>query len=153
MFLGEFNYTIDKKRRMNIPACFRKVLDPEAKETFVICRAPNSCLRAYPINIWKVYENKLKKLPQTPNTLRHLRLLRSTLTDSTLDTQGRIMLSAKQVVIAGITKNVTLVGNNEYIEIWDSDRYNEHIGTGDDFDEMFFQSVEAGFRVHDDDAQ
>ncbi len=144
-FRGSYNYSLDEKGRTNIPAKFRKALEPDANETFVICRAPNRCLRAYPQDAWDRYEDELALRPQTPETLRHLRLLRDTLTDSKLDGQGRITLSQKQVDIVGITKNVTLVGNPGYIEIWDTDYYQDYLG-GDDFDDVFFQSVETGLR-------
>ncbi len=145
-FRGEYQYSVDKKGRVNIPAKFRKALSPEACEAFAICRAPGNCLRAYPIDAWDQYENELAARPQTPETLRHLRLLRSTLTDSKLDSQGRISLSAKQMEIAGVSKNVTLVGHFGYIEIWDSNKYDDYLNSTDDFDDVFFQSVEAGLR-------
>lgn len=146
-FRGEYNYTIDAKNRINIPAKFRKALSPEADETFVICRAPNNCLRAYPQDAWERYEDELAARPQTADALRHIRLLRSTLSDSKLDSQGRIMLTQKQVEIAGIAKNVTLVGHYGYLEIWDTERYQVHIGDGEDFDTVFFNSVEAGLHA------
>ncbi len=146
-FLGEYNYSLDEKGRINIPAKFRKALTPDANETFAICRAPNNCLRAYPQNTWDRYEDELDSRPQTPDTLRHMRLLRSTLTNSKLDSQGRITLTTKQIAIAGIEKNVTLVGNYGYIEIWNTDDYTDYIGGADDFDKVFFQSVEAGLRT------
>ena len=48
------------------------------------------------------------------------------------------------MAIAGISKEVTLVGNEQYIELWDSARYAAYLGTGVDFDAVFFQSVQAG---------
>ncbi len=146
-FLGEYNYSLDEKGRINIPAKFRKVLTPEANETFAICRAPNNCLRAYPQNTWNRYEDELDSLPQTPGTLKHMRNLRSTLTSSKLDSQGRVTLSVKQIDIAGIKKNVTLVGFKRYIEIWSTDDYKEYIDNAGDFDQGFFQTVEAGDRA------
>ena len=144
-FHGSFSYSIDNKGRVNIPARFRGVLNPAAQETFTICRAPDGCLRAYPNDLWEIYEAELVSRPETPETLRHKRLLYNTLTDSTMDGQGRISLSAKQMEIAGITKEVTLVGQANYIEIWDSARYSAYQQQfEDDFDTMFFQSVEAG---------
>ncbi len=145
-FRGEYNYSVDAKGRINIPAKFRKALSPEADETFAICQAPNNCLRAYPQDAWEKYEDELASRPQTLEALRHQRLLRSTLTDSKLDVQGRISISAKQITVAGIKKNVTLVGHYGYIEIWDTEQYETYIGTGDDFDKVFFESVEAGIR-------
>lgn len=130
---------------MNIPSRFRTALSPEAGETFTISRAPGGCLRAYPNDVWKVCETELVSRPETPETLRHKRLLYSTLTDSTMDAQGRISLSPSQMEAAGITKDVTLVGQASYIEIWDTGRYQAYQKQyADDFDQMYFQSVEAG---------
>jgi len=145
-FRGEYNYSVDAKGRVNIPAKFRKALSADADETFVVSRAPSACLRAYPLDSWEAQEDELRSRPQTPETIRHQRLLASTLSDSKLDSQGRVTLTQKQMAVAGIAKNVTLVGNFGYIEIWDTEAYEAYIGAGDDFDEVFFQSVESGLR-------
>ena len=83
-FHGRFDYSIDIKGRVNIPAKFRKTLSPNAGETFIICRAPDGCLRAYPRDLWENYEAELANRPETPQTLRHKRLLYNTISDSTL---------------------------------------------------------------------
>ena len=146
-FRGEYIYSIDSKGRINIPAKFRKALSPEANETFVVCRAPDNSLRAYPKDAWDRYEDELALRPQTPEAVKHSRLLRSTLSESTLDKQGRIKLDAKQIEMAGIIKNVILIGHWGYVEIWGGERYEEYIGTAEDFDKVFYQSVEAGLRI------
>ncbi|KMQ53041.1 Cell division protein MraZ [Chitinispirillum alkaliphilum] len=143
-FRGSFDYSIDAKGRVNIPAKFRKGLNPQACDTFVIVRGPTNCLRAYPQDLWDIYEKEIASRPETRHTLRHKRLLFSLLTDSKLDSQGRITLTNKQLAVAGITKDVTLVGQANYIEIWDSNTYVEYLASEDDFDDMFFESVEAG---------
>lgn len=148
-FRGSFDYSIDSKGRVNIPAKFRKGLNPEADDTFVIVRGPTNCLRAYPRDMWDAYEKELSARPETRQTLRHKRLLFSLLSDSKLDSQGRITLTAKQMTNAGIIKDVTLVGLSNYIEIWDSAAYEEYLASEDDFDDMFFESVEAGLSKHE----
>lgn len=143
-FHGKFDYSIDSKGRVNIPAKFRKALNPEAEETFIITQAPGGCLRAYPRDTWESYESELSSRPETPETLRIKRLLYSTMSDSTLDAQGRITLTTSQMALAAITKDVTLVGQANYVEIWDTARYQAYLGSADDFDEVFFQSVQTG---------
>jgi len=145
-FRGRFDYTMDAKGRINIPAKFRKALSPAADETFVICRAPNGCLHAYPQDSWERYEDELDKMPQTPQAVKFRRLLYSTVSESKLDSQGRIILNGTQVDIAGISKQVTLIGTLGRIEIWDTARFENYIGSGDDFDDVFFQSVESGMK-------
>jgi MraZ protein len=143
-FHGRFDYSIDAKGRVNFPAKFRKALNPQANETFIICRGPNKCLRAYPQDMWNEYETELASRPETPETLRHKRLLYNTLSDTTFDAQGRITLTSAQMAIAEITKEVSIIGQANYVEIWSTDQYEKYLSQADDFDEVFFQSVETG---------
>ncbi len=130
-----------------MPAKIRKALSPEAEETFVVVLGPNKCLRAYPQDEWNRYEDELSSRPETPDTVQLKRIIASTLNDSSLDAQGRISLTTKQMGIAGITKNVTISGNKGYVEIWDSEKYAAYIGTYENFDEVFFNSVEATMKA------
>lgn len=143
-FHGRFDYSIDAKGRVNFPAKFRKALSPEANETFILCRGPNKCLRAYPLDMWNSYEAELASRPETPETLRHRRLLYNTLSDTSFDAQGRITLTSAQMELAEIKKDVSIVGQANYVEIWDTAQYEKYLNVADDFDSVFFQSVEAG---------
>jgi MraZ protein len=145
-FHGRYDYSVDIKGRVNIPAKFRKALVPEAADTFIVCRAPGGCLRAFPQNAWHTYVAELTSRPETPETVRHKRLLYDTVSESTLDAQGRIMLMPNQMTIAGIKRDVTLVGQEYFIEIWDTARYAAYLGDDADFDTIFFQSVRVGMR-------
>ena len=144
-FYGKFDYSIDAKGRVNIPAKFRKSLNPDASDTFIICQGPGKCLRAYPQDLWGKYETELASRRETPESLMAKRRILSTASDSTLDAQGRISLTPDQIAIAGIKKEVTLVGQIDYVEIWDTTRYSEALGSPDDFDAVYFQSVAPGF--------
>jgi len=141
-FRGRYDYQLDAKGRVNIPAKFRKALSPEAEETFIIVRAPGGCLRAYPKDVWEQNEAKLAALPPTAESDRLKREIFGSLIDSTLDVQGRVSLSAGLMAKAGIKKEVTLVGTLSYIELWDSARYEECTSSDEDFDAAFY-SVEA----------
>jgi MraZ protein len=145
-FRGKYEYSIDDKGRVNIPAKFRKTINPQADETFVVVRAPNSCLRAYAGDAWEAYEKELDAMTQTADTVRMRRQLYDSLSDSQLDAQGRISLSPGQMQLAGIEKKVMLVGQWAYIELWDPQRYATFIGAGDDFDQVFYQSVKDSAR-------
>jgi MraZ protein len=143
-FHGKYEYSVDAKGRLNMPAKFRKALAPEAEETFVICQAPANCLRAYPQNVWAAYTAELNSRPETESTLEYKRKLYDTVSESTLDAQGRIALQANQMAIGGIAKDVVIIGHEQYIEIWDPARYAAYLGSKNDFDTVFFQSVQAG---------
>ena len=66
MFMGEYQHNIDAKGRMIVPAKFREGLG----EKFVLTRGLDQCLFAYPMDEWKILEEKLKKLPLTKRDAR-----------------------------------------------------------------------------------
>jgi len=120
-FFGSYDYSIDAKGRINMPARFRKALSPEAEETFIVCYAPDRRLRAYPLNEWKILEEQemereTRRLQDegrdrlTPAEMKLKRMKYETLIETQLDTQGRIALSPKLVKYAGLEKAVTLIG-------------------------------------------
>jgi len=138
-FYGSFDYSVDAKGRVNIPAKFRKALSPEAEDTFIIAYGPENCLEAYPKDVWNKRMADIAALPRTPENDKKRRFISGTSTDSVLDPQGRIMLSAAQMKYARIAKNVTIVGDMKgYIELWDSEKYKEYIGAMQDFDKSFY---------------
>ena len=143
-FRGRYNFSIDEKGRINIPSKFRKLLTPEAEETFVICRAPDDCLWAYPKDEWERFEDKLLSMPMSREVNKFQRTLQNTLTDTTLDKQGRISLTQYQMEIAGITKDVSIIGRGDNLEIWDRKRFEEYTGSGDDYDEVYYNSIQPG---------
>lgn len=114
-FIGSYEYSIDSKGRVNVPARFRKSLSEDAEDTFVICFAPDQRLRAYPLDEWARIEERYSKLKPTPKNLKFLRAIHQTMSESVLDSQGRITLTPQQLKYSGIDKKVALVGfSSEY---------------------------------------
>ena len=140
-FRGRYDYTVDDKGRLNIPAKWRKQLSPEADETFVVCRAPGGCLWAFPQDEWDRFEEKMDSMPSGRESDRIHRMIHSTLTDSVLDKQGRVTLSPRQMELAGVQKNITLVGRRNYIELWDTGRFEDYLGAEEDFDDVYYAAV------------
>ena len=146
-FRGRYDFSIDQKGRINIPSKFRKLLSPDADETFVISRAPDGCLWAYPKDEWEKFDDSLMALPMSPEMNRFQREMQNTLSDSVLDKQGRVTLTPLQVRIAGISKEVSIVGRGRYLEIWDTRRFEQYTGSGEDFDEVYYKTVRSGIRL------
>lgn len=146
MFRGTFEYSLDDKGRVSVPAKFRKALNPDADETFVIVRGPNNCLRAFPLDVWRLQEKQLDERPQTPETTKLRRYLYAAMSDSQLDNQGRVTIVESQFRGAGIDKKVLLVGQGSYIEIWGPEQYSAYLGDAKDFDEVYYHSVQDGAR-------
>jgi len=147
-FRGKYDYQLDAKGRVSIPAKFRKALTPEAEDTFIIVCAPGGSLRAYPKDVWETYESRLAALPETPKNNWIKTVMFAIQIESTLDVQGRVLLSPELMKRAGITKEVVLVGMLSYVGLWDKAKYDEYLAsdgntTDSKFDEVFYE-VMAG---------
>jgi len=120
-FIGEYNYTIDNKGRVNIPAKFRKVLAEEAENTFIITQGRHQCLDVYPLDVFQEkIVNKINEFSESNDAHRYYTSIKgSNSTDSQLDKQGRIAISQKLLEYAGITKDILIIGAFHRIELWD----------------------------------
>ena len=59
MFLGEYQYSIDDKKRLAVPVKFRSALGKKA----VVTRGLDDCLFMYPMKEWEVLAKKLSQMP------------------------------------------------------------------------------------------
>ena len=104
-FTGEYSNSLDLKNRVNIPAKFRKALDPINDRTFVITRGFDPCLALYPIAEWNIVEQELASLSSIRN--RNREFVRSVVRHAShvqYDKQGRIIIPDNLKIYAGIEK-------------------------------------------------
>ena len=127
-FKGSFNYTVDSKGRINIPAKMRKNLSPEANNSFVITRGLDNCIFVYPNDEWAKREAELGKLEQTNREARlYTRLLLEFASDVELDGQHRISLTKELMEYAKISGDVLILGVFDRIEVWNPDEYKKYL--------------------------
>jgi MraZ protein len=123
MFIGEYFYSIDEKKRLAIPAKFRKELAKKA----VITRGIDNCLVIYPLTEWQKLAKKLESLPSSQADSRgFVRLMLSGAVDVSLDKLGRILIPENLKEYALLKKNVAIIGLSNRIEIWDAERWQEY---------------------------
>ena len=138
-FSGEYLNTLDTKNRVNIPAKFRKVLDPINDRTFVITRGFDKCLSLYPIYEWNIVEQQLASLSSIRN--RNRSFVRSVVRYASYvqyDRQGRIIIPDNLKSYSGIDKDIIIIGMINKIEIWSPDKIKkyEHDIDIDEFDDL-----------------
>ena len=120
MFFGEFEYKIDEKGRVPLPPRFRQSL----KEGVVLTPGIEECITAYPLSEWKKISATLTTGSITRSKLRKLnRAIFAAAFHLNLDGQGRITLPAPLRDYAEIEDEVIVGGANNYLEIWDKDRW------------------------------
>ena len=121
-FTGEYQYSLDSKGRVNIPAKFRQALSKKNQNTFVATRGQDPCVRIYPLTEWKKIEDELRNLSSVSGIHRtFIRQIARSATPSTCDKQGRITLSPSLISFSQIDKNALIIGMINKIEIWNPD--------------------------------
>ncbi|GAA0444440.1 MAG: division/cell wall cluster transcriptional repressor MraZ [Bacillota bacterium] len=136
MFMGEFQHNIDTKGRMIVPSKFREGLG----ESFVVTRGLDKCLFAYPMDEWKLLEEKLKKLPLTKKDARAFtRFFFSGAIECEVDKQGRINIPQNLRSYAALEKECVVIGVSNRIEIWANENWEEYVT---DSEESFAEIAE-----------
>ena len=120
MFIGEYQYTIDQKGRLQIPVKFRV----ELKKGAVVTRGLDNCLFLYAIDEWEKLAQKLSKLPiSQKNTRAFSRLMLAGAMDVEMDKQGRVVLPDYLRKFARLKKKVVVAGLYSRLEIWDVQKW------------------------------
>ena len=139
-FSGEYHKTLDLKNRVNVPAKFRKALNPINDKTFVITRGFDRCLVLYPIYEWNIVEQQLSSLSSIRN--KHRSFVRSIVRHASYvqyDTQGRIIVPEELKKFSKIKKDIIIIGMINKIELWSLDNIEKHDKENDDsmeFDDL-----------------
>lgn len=131
-FSGKFQYTVDGKGRINVPAPFRSQLSEDSDNTFHITLGPNDCLFVYPREVFMHIAAKLEeKYGSLSTSDEERRYLLETMADaqpSRCDQQGRIIVPKEHLEYAGIDGEVLIIGVFSKLEFWNPERYGRFIG-------------------------
>ena len=123
MFIGEYNHTIDNKKRISIPSDFRSELGDKA----VITRGFENCLFLYPKSEWKERAKKISERSSLKSDARGLaRVMLAGAREVKIDNLGRILIPDYLKEYANLKKDVTVAGLYNRIEIWDEDRWEDY---------------------------
>ncbi len=136
-FIGKYEAKADVKGRIFIPAVYRKLL-PEGERERVVMRkdTENDCMIIYPVDIWNAMMNDLKAGLDAWNPDDQM-LLMQFVSDAEwldIDSQGRVLISKKQLLSIGLEDgNVLFVGMNDRFALWSRKHYENSLKPGPDF--------------------
>ncbi len=123
MFIGEYTYKLDDKKRLAVPVKFRTTLGKKA----VITRGLDNCLFLYPVKEWETLAEKLSKLPMAQSDARgFIRIMLAGAMEVDLDGLGRILIPDYLKKYAGLFKNVVVAGLYNRIEVWDEKKWQNY---------------------------
>jgi MraZ protein len=138
MFRGRFEHSIDEKGRVSIPAKFREILKRDYGSEQLIITIFDSCLVAYPLTEWQVFEEKMKDFSQLKKEAKSfLRYFYSGAMECAIDDHGRILVPSQFREHAQLSKEIVFVGVMNRFEIWNKGVWEEEFAKyKESFDEI-----------------
>jgi len=116
MLLGEHDHSLDDKNRLTLPSKLRAAFE----DGVVVTRGLDGCLYAYPREGWAQLAERIQTLdPLAEDSRRMRRHFFSGAAAGELDKQGRLVIPSALLESAGISREVTVAGVYDHLEIWD----------------------------------
>jgi MraZ protein len=121
---GNHAARIDEKGRLKIPNAFRSLVEKAHGTELFVTSLTGESVRVYPMPVWLALEEKLGKMPSThPSRLKYLDRVNYYGQTAQIDTQGRVVIHSRLRESAGMTGEVDVFGQYDYLEIWNHDRF------------------------------
>ncbi len=143
VFSGEYQHTLDAKGRVIMPAKFRELLG----DKFFVTRGLDSNLLVFDRDEWQKFYDKLSTLPLSNKNSRNFsRYFLASAIECETDKQGRVLIPQPLKEAANLSKDITIIGNGNKLEIWDTKTWADHIGSIDT-DELADNLCEIGIMI------
>lgn len=125
LFTGEYEYTIDTKGRLAIPAEIRSGLDPQQDgRGFYIIAGPNDALWLWPERTFERIAGSIgESLLQTEEQIEFDEITFPSARHLEMDKSGRVLLPQKMIEAAGIGSKVMILGMRDHLELRDPDQW------------------------------
>jgi len=123
MLLGYHKRTIDSKGRIILPREFRQ----QFSTGLVVTRGLDNCLFFYPLDEWQKLVSRIEEMPAgSEATRRFSRLFFSNASHLMPDGQGRILVPPHLREMAGLSKEVVMVGLSNKAEVWNPEQWDDY---------------------------
>src|SRR5512134_2606871 len=121
MFQGSSLLTLDDKGRLSMPTRYRDEIVTACEGQLTITRNWDSCLLIYPRPTWE--KKKIELAAMSMEAAPFARILFGGAQDIDLDTAGRMLVPATLRTLAGLERDVLLIGMGNRFELWNAQRY------------------------------
>jgi MraZ protein len=127
MLIGEYTHTLDPKKRISLPAKFRK----ELGKTVVMTNGLDGCVFLYPLSTWKVVSEELASSRGgshigTANSRGFNRFMLGSAAEIDIDSAGRILVPDSLKEFAALKTKVVLAGVHNRVELWNEKTWVEY---------------------------
>jgi len=120
-FHGATPITLDAKGRLALPTRHRdSLVSGDSVGELVLTAHPEGCILLYPMAAWQPVRAEVEKFPSFhPQTSWWKRLLLGYAEHVSPDASGRILVSPALRMYAKLERELMLVGQGSYFELWD----------------------------------
>lgn len=133
MLRGNAPAKIDEKGRLKIPNAFRAVIQETHGPDVFVTSLDGDAVLLYPMPVWEGIEHRLAQMPSTHPARKKYAARTSYYGQvAEIDTQGRVLIHARLRDSAQMAGEVDVLGQQNYLEVWNHDRLAARI-VGDEF--------------------
>ena len=120
-FLGRYDFQMDEKGRVSLPAAFRK---EAGGERFILLQWEQPYLTLFPEDVWAKVQERLLEYRRADSTAwNYVREITANAVEVSPDKQGRILIPGWLQEAASLQGTVVLNGVIDRVEIWDPEQF------------------------------
>ena len=121
---GSYPARIDDKGRLKLPNAFRALVEEQHGAGLYVTSVSGDSVRIYPMPVWLAVEQRLTRIPTThPARQRFLDRVNYYGQIGEFDAQGRLGIHPRLRDSAGMTGEVDVLGQVDYLEVWNHERF------------------------------
>jgi MraZ protein len=121
---GNHTAKIDDKGRLKVPTAFRGLIEGQHGADVFVTSLTGEYVRIYPMPVWMALEEKMAKVPSThPARLRFFDRVNYYGQTAAFDNQGRLIIHPRLRDSAGMTGEVDVLGQYDYLDVWNHERF------------------------------
>ena len=144
LLTGTFARSIDEKQRMAVPKPLREMMGCGSGKPLFIAPGTDGALAIYTEESLERFAMRLSQAsPNEQHVRAFTRLFYARAQRVDVDHQGRIRIPADLVKLAGLEREVVLLGIQDHLEIWATDRWARYLS---DKQERYDEIAEAALR-------
>ena len=124
MLRGNYTAKIDDKGRLKIPNAFRNLIEGKHGKELFVTSLTGEYVRIYPMPVWLAHEEKLAAVPSThPARLKFFDRVNYFGQTAEFDVQGRVLIHSRLRDSAGMTGEVDVFGQYQWLDVWAHERF------------------------------
>lgn len=123
---GAYDRTLDAKNRIVMPPKFKEVFN-DNEEFILVCLPNDNYLSVYTEAEYDALMEEVLFPHDGVNRKRLQRFVYSRTEKCTLDAQSRFVIKPSLAELAGITRDVKMIGIGKRVELWDPESYRKDL--------------------------